>query len=41
VIENLLAQGVTPPVFVSSNLDGGDAHNARVMAEYRDRIHYL
>jgi uncharacterized phosphosugar-binding protein len=25
----LLERGVTPPVFMSANLDGGDAHNAR------------
>lgn len=32
---------VTPPVFVSANLEGGDAHNKQVMAEYRDQICYL
>jgi uncharacterized phosphosugar-binding protein len=41
VIENLIAEGLTPPVFVSANLDGGDAHNERILTEYRDRIHYL
>jgi uncharacterized phosphosugar-binding protein len=41
VIENLLAKGLTPPVFVSANLDRGAAHNRRVLAEYGDRIHYL
>ena len=37
----LVEHGVTPPVFVSANTDPGDAHNARLLAENRDRIHYL
>ncbi len=41
VIESLIAEGLTPPVFVSANLDGGDEHNRRILAEYGDRIHYL
>lgn len=41
VIGNLLERGVTPPVFVSANLDQGDAHNQRILAEFADRIHYL
>ncbi|NLC56166.1 MAG: SIS domain-containing protein [Armatimonadetes bacterium] len=41
VVERLVKQGVTPPVFVSANLDGGDEFNARLLAENRDRIHYL
>jgi uncharacterized phosphosugar-binding protein len=40
-VARLGARGVTPPVYVSANLDGGDAHNARLLAENRDRIHYL
>jgi uncharacterized phosphosugar-binding protein len=38
---SLLAGGETPPVFVSANLPGGDAHNEKVLARYRDRIKYL
>lgn len=34
-------RGVTPPVFVSANLEGGDAHNKRVMEQYRSQICYL
>lgn len=41
VVARLAARGIIPPVFMSANLDGGDAHNARVLAENRDRIHYL
>ena len=41
VVARLVEQGVTPPVFVSANLDGGDAHNRRLLDENRHRIHYL
>lgn len=37
----LLERGLTPPVFMSANLDGGDAHNARLMERYRGRVLYL
>lgn len=37
----LIARGIEPPVFLSANLDGGDEHNARLLAQYHDRIHYL
>lgn len=41
VVEVLVAQGVTPPVFMSGNLDGGDEHNAKLLAQNRHRIFYL
>ncbi len=41
VVQNLLAKGIEPPVFVSANLDGGDEWNARLLRENRDRIHYM
>ena len=38
----LIAQsGKTPPVFVSANVPGGDEHNAKMMAEYKDHIFYM
>lgn len=37
----ILERGVTPPVFVSSNLPGGDEHNARIMRENGGQIHYM
>ncbi len=37
----LLERGVAPPVFMSANLDGGDAHNARLMERYKGRVLYL
>jgi uncharacterized phosphosugar-binding protein len=36
----LLETGITPPVFVSSNVPGGDEHNARIMREHGAQIHY-
>lgn len=40
-IEELLSRGITPPVFLSANVDGGAEHNARLIEQYRDRIFYL
>ena len=40
-IDQLVKQNILPPVFISSNMEGGDAHNAKVMAEYKDQIRYL
>lgn len=39
--EYLLEQGMTPPVVHSTNVDGGDEENNRLLKEYKDRIHYL
>ena len=41
VAELLMESGMTPPVFMSGNIDGGDEHNHRVMNEHRDNIFYL
>jgi uncharacterized phosphosugar-binding protein len=41
VVARLVKKGVTPPVFLSANLDGGDEHNARLLEENKHRIHYL
>lgn len=30
-----------PPVFVSANLEGGDAHNQKMLARYREHIFYM
>lgn len=40
-IEELLARGITPPVAVAANVDGGMEHNQKVWQEYGDRIFYL
>ena len=39
--ELLLLSGDEPPVFMSGNIDGGDEHNKKVMAEHADNIFYL
>ena len=41
VVALLVARGVPPPVFMSANLDGGEAYNARLLEQNRARIHYL
>lgn len=38
VCEQLLAKGITPPVWISSNLDAGDAHNEQLQKQYASRI---
>lgn len=40
-VANLLAEGITPPVFHSSNVDGGDEFNAKIFQKYKERIHYM
>jgi len=37
----LVDRGVEPPVFISANLDHGDAYNARMLEENKHRIHYM
>ncbi len=41
IIQNLLDSGQTPPVFISANVEGGDEHNAAVLAENADRIFFM
>jgi uncharacterized phosphosugar-binding protein len=33
--------GIAPPVFMSANIDGGDAYNAEIMEKYKDKITYM
>ena len=40
-IEELLQRGIVPPVFLAANVDGGKEYNARLLAQYRDRIFYM
>ena len=37
----LIERGVEPPVFTSSNVEGGDAHNRALLARYTGRVDYL
>jgi uncharacterized phosphosugar-binding protein len=36
-----IEKGITPPVFMSANLEGGDEHNKKVLNEYKDIIFYM
>lgn len=36
-----LKRNITPPVFVSANIDGGDEHNKVMLEKYKDQIFYL
>jgi uncharacterized phosphosugar-binding protein len=40
-VEELLQRGATPPIFLAGNVDGGEEYNARLMAQYKDRVFYL
>ncbi|MDQ0339341.1 putative phosphosugar-binding protein [Caldalkalibacillus uzonensis] len=40
-IHLLLEQGIEPPVFLSGNLDGAEAHNQALIEKYRERIPLL
>jgi uncharacterized phosphosugar-binding protein len=40
-IEALVNRGITPPVFLAANLDGGKEWNAKLLKENADRIFYL
>ena len=38
IVERLLEKGMNPPLFMSSNSDGGDKANKSVLEVYRERI---
>ncbi|MFD0717320.1 sugar isomerase domain-containing protein [Paenibacillus sp. GCM10027626] len=40
-IELLIGGGHAAPVFMSANVDHGDAHNENLLKLYRNQIHYL
>jgi uncharacterized phosphosugar-binding protein len=41
VIERYLAERLSPPIYVSANVPGGDEHNRMLEAKYRPRIRGL
>lgn len=41
VVELYLQQGLSPPVYLSANVPGGDDHNRALEAKYRGRIKLL
>lgn len=40
-MEAMVARGITPPIWVSSNMPGGDEMNAKYLEEYGPRIKHL
>ena len=36
-----MERGVSPPVFISANIDGGDEKNAELIKKYKNRITYM
>lgn len=40
-VAGIVEKGMVPPVFISANIEGGDAHNARILNEYKDNIKYM
>lgn len=41
VIEGLVARGLTPPVFLAANVDGGAEWNSNLLEQHADHIFYL
>jgi len=39
-IEEVLNRGITPPVYLAANVDGGFEYNQRLLEENKDRIFY-
>lgn len=39
-IEKVLQRGLTPPVYLAANVDGGAEYNKRLLEENKDRIFY-
>jgi Uncharacterized protein containing SIS (Sugar ISomerase) phosphosugar binding domain len=40
-IEIMVAKGYTPPVFMSTNVDGGPEFNEKLTKQYFDRLHHI
>lgn len=40
-VNELLSRGITPPVFMAQNVDGGEEFNNAMFKRYRDKIFYL
>ncbi len=40
-VEILCEQGITPPVFLSANVPGGDEHNREMLDKYKKHIFYM
>ena len=40
-VERLVARGITPPIYLSGNIEGGAAYNDKMLAKNASRIFYL
>lgn len=40
-VQEFVNRDITPPIFISANIDGGDEHNKTIMEKYKNQIHYL
>lgn len=40
-VDLLTSRGITPPVFMAQNVDGGEEFNDKMFETYRDKIFYL
>ncbi len=40
-IQELLRRGITPPVYLAGNVDGGKEYNAKLLEQYKDHIFYM
>jgi uncharacterized phosphosugar-binding protein len=40
-VQKMLARGMQPDITLSANVDGGDAHNARLFEQYQNRLRHL
>jgi len=40
-VEELLARGITPPIFMAENVDGGGEFNKKILSQNQNRIFYL
>ena len=40
-IQELLRRGITPPIYLAGNVDGGKEYNAHLLEKYKEHILYL
>lgn len=40
-VQELLERGITPPIYLAGNVDGGKEYNAHLLDKYKDHIFYL
>ncbi|HSN95152.1 MAG TPA: SIS domain-containing protein [Anaerolineaceae bacterium] len=40
-IQELLRRGITPPIYLAGNVDGGKEYNAKLLEQYKDHVFYM